>query len=264
MEKNEYVARKDRDRYIGKTILALAGILSRMRRKNTDSTGFMHRINPVLKLAFTLLLVVFLSLSQKSDYIFLLCAYALLSLSLLHLGEIKRIAVVVLFGCSFTFIVLLPSFFAGNITNTYILCLKVAGTLVLVNHLVTTTQWRRLSSALKFFFVPDIFILIFDVTILYIAVLGDSAVDTLRSLKLRSVGINREKHRSLTSIIGTLFLKSKDMAESMFEAMKCRGFSGEYKSVSVFTISIPDFGYSCINAALIVLFFLLNGGTAAI
>ena len=80
----------------------------------------------------------------------------------------------------------------------------------------------------------------------------------LYSLKLRSVGRNKSKYTSLSGIAGTMFIKSKEMAEDMYAAMECRGFTGEYRIYNKFKFTFSDFIYIIINAAIIFTFVYLE------
>lgn len=76
----------------------------------------------------------------------------------------------------------------------------------------------------------------------------------LYSLKLRSVGKNTGKYTSLSGIAGTMFIKSKEMAEDMYSAMECRGFTGEYHVNSKLKFTFADFIYIMINAGIAAVF----------
>ncbi|MCJ7690687.1 MAG: energy-coupling factor transporter transmembrane protein EcfT, partial [Clostridiaceae bacterium] len=56
----------------------------------------------------------------------------------------------------------------------------------------------------------------------------------------RSVGKNKNKSTSASGIIGTMFIKSKEMAEDMYGAMECRGFTGEYKLHNKYKFRLND------------------------
>ena len=88
----------------------------------------------------------------------------------------------------------------------------------------------------------------------YIVMLGDFTLNMLYALKLRSIGKNKRKYTSLSGIAGTMFLKSKEMAEDMVGAMECRGFTGEYHRYEKLTFTFTDFLYILINAALLLIF----------
>jgi cobalt/nickel transport system permease protein len=113
-------------------------------------------------------------------------------------------------------------------------------------------------SALKMLFIPDIFILVFEITLKYIYLLGRIAEDALQALKLRSIGRNKGKYGNISSIIGNLFIKSKEMAEEMYSAMECRGFTGEYRVYSRLRITLADSIYIIINAGILSVFIYLH------
>jgi cobalt/nickel transport system permease protein len=69
-----------------------------------------------------------------------------------------------------------------------------------------------------------------DMTTKYISLLGGLVLDLLYALKLRSVGRDDRKMDSLSAIAGTVFLKSIEAAETQYQAMECRCFSGSYRS----------------------------------
>lgn len=108
------------------------------------------------------------------------------------------------------------------------------------------------------FFIPDIFIFVFDITIKYIYILGEFSLDMLYSLKLRSIGFNNNKYTSLSKIMGNLFLKSKEMGEEIHSAMECRGFTGEYTSYSKFKFTLNDLLFSIVNVAIIFMYIFFG------
>lgn len=129
---------------------------------------------------------------------------------------------------------LVPSFIDGNIYNCVLIIMKIVGTIPSVNILSYTTKWDKISKSLKLFFITDLFIWVMEITIKYIVILVEHSLNLLYALKLRSIGKNNKKYNSISRIIGNLFLKSKDMGEEMFSAMECRGFTGEFNSVTNF------------------------------
>ena len=70
-----------------------------------------------------------------------------------------------------------------------------------------------------------------DITLKYIVILGNICVDMLNAVRLRSVGRNKDKKSALSGVMGVTFLKSREMADEMYQAMVCRGFDGEYNNV---------------------------------
>jgi cobalt/nickel transport system permease protein len=248
-----YIPTTDKDTFINKSILAMFGILSKIRTQER-STKEIFGISAVLKVFFTFMLIVFLSLSQNFTFIIVINVYLLVWLSFMEAKEIIKILRISFIMTTFTFFILLPSLFWGNHYNSIMITSKVLATLMAVNILSNSTKWNSITSALKSFFVPDIFILVMDITIKYIVLLGEFALNMLYSLKLRSVGKNKSKYTSLSGIAGTMFIKSKEMAEDMYSAMECRGYTGEYIIHSKLKLLWQDYIYIIVNIVIIVIF----------
>jgi cobalt/nickel transport system permease protein len=137
-------------------------------------------------------------------------------------------------------LILLPSAFWGHGSSLVLITAKVLVSVTSVKLVSTTTEWASISGAFKRLGAPDLFILVFDIALKYITLLGEFALAMLYALKLRSVGKNQGKTASLSGIAGTLFLKSKEMAEEMYAAMECRGFTGEYRAAGRLQLGYRD------------------------
>lgn len=256
--KNEnYIPQSDKDTFINKSILSLLSILSRIRTQSGYKTEKFN-VSAVLKVAFTILVIALLSISRSFTFIIIVNVYILLVLSLMRADEILKILRMGFIVAAFTFIILMPSAFWGNYYSMIMITPKVFATVMAVNILSHSTQWNSITSALKTFFVPDIFILVLDITIKYIMLLGEFSLNMLYSLKLRSVGKNKNKYTSLSGIAGTMFIKSKEMAEDMYSAMECRGYTGEYRIYKKFKFTFADFIYIIINGVIIFAFIYLG------
>lgn len=253
LKEDQYSPEPDKDTFINKSILSLLNVLSRIRAQSRTKPGNL-KINEASKVLFTFLLVILLSVSRSPAFVIVINVYLLLIVSFLSAEGIIRILKVSLTVAAFTFLILLPSIFWGNIHNSLMITSKVFATVMAVNVLSYSTEWSSITSAMKIFFVPDIFILVLDITIKYIILLGEFSLNMLYSLKLRSVGKNSNKNSSLSGIAGTMFIKSKEMAEDMYAAMECRGFTGEYKVNKNIRFSNLDFIYFSINIAIVLTF----------
>lgn len=258
LNKEDYKPPKDKDGFINKTIIAIIKILSRIKRDKTCGNGMLYKINPLIKLIFTVLFIIFLSMSRNLFYLYTIGTYFLLCLSTLDGDTLKKILGVSLIVPIFTVIILIPSIIMGNLYNSLVLILKVLITVVAVNLLSYTTKWHHITKSLKMLFIPDIFILVFDITIKYIYILGEFSLEMLYALKLRSIGKNNKKYTSISRVMGNLFFKSKTMGEEMYSAMECRGFTGEYVSYSKFKFTLLDLAYTSVNIFIIVLYFVLS------
>ncbi|RNC29013.1 MAG: Nickel transport protein NikQ [Candidatus Dichloromethanomonas elyunquensis] len=257
LKDESYIPESDKDTFINKSILSLLGLLARIRTQGCDKTD-KYFVHAALKVAFTFLLILLLSISRNFTFIVISMVYLLVILSLMRGKEILHILKVSSAMALFTFIVLLPSAFWGNGYSIVTITSKVLATIIAVNILSHSAKWNSITSALKVFHVPDIFIFVLDITIKYIAMLGEFSLYMLYALKLRSVGKNHNKYAALSGIAGTLFIKSKEMAEEMHAAMECRGFTGEYSVHNRFKFTAADFIYILINAGLLTIFVYLE------
>jgi cobalt/nickel transport system permease protein len=253
--KDDYVPQDDKDKFIDKSIFSILHVLSLIKRSSNTKSTIIYSINSIVKLLFTILNVVFLSMSKNFTYVLLVDVYFLLILSLVDVEDIKKVLSIRLIIPLFTLVALIPSIMMGNIKNSMLLILKIIGTVVIVNILSYTTKWHSITKALKLFFIPDVFILVFDITIKYIYILGEFSLEMFYALRLRSIGRNNNKYSSINKIMGNLFLRSKEMGDEMYSAMECRGFTGEYSSYKKSKFNFKDLIYSIANIFIILSYF---------
>ena len=256
LKDENYIPQLEKDTFINKSILSLLGILSKIKNQSGYKID-MFNVNAAFKVAFTFMLLILLSMSRSFTFVTIIIVYLLTILSLMQAEEIIKIIRISIIMTLFTFIVLLPAVYWGNAYSSVMITSKVFATVTAMNILSHSTKWNSITNALKRFFVPDIFILVLDITIKYIVMLGDFTLSMLYSLKLRSVGRNKSKYTSLSGIAGTMFIKSKEMAEDMYSAMECRGFTGEYHSSNKLKITLADIIYTIINAGIVLTFIYL-------
>lgn len=256
MQKDNYIPPGDRDAFINRSILSILGVLSKLRLQ-MNSRSKWTLINPAIKLASTILLILLISLSQRHEFVFIIDVYLLIVVSLLGAKEIRYILKIGLLAAFFSFIILLPSIILGN-KNGFTIVIKVLTTITALNILTSTTSWNDITSSLKLFRIPDIFILVLDITMKYILILGEFSLNMLYALKLKSIGKSSSKNSSLSGIMGTMFIKSKDMAEEMYSAMECRGFTGEYNTGKKYKFGSFDIIFVIINIALIFIYFYFD------
>lgn len=253
LKDENYIPEGDKDTFINKSILSFLSVLAQIRRQSGCKADIFN-VNPAFKVAFTFFLVILLSLSKSLAFVAAANIYLLIILSFLKAEDILKVLKASFLVAVFTFVILIPSAFWGNYYSIVMITPKVFATVTAVNMLSRSTKWNSITGALKAFFIPDIFILVLDITIKYIVMLGEFSLNMLYSLKLRSVGRNKSKHTSLSGIAGTMFLESKEMAEDMYAAMECRGFTGEYHAPKKFAFTFSDFIYIMVNAAIIFIF----------
>lgn len=252
-KKEQYIPQSDKDTFVNKSILSLLMVISKI--KTQDSSYIVkYQVNATLKVALTFMLLILLSVSRNFHFVIIIDVYLLVILSIMKADDIVKILKVSLVMTIFTFVIMLPAFIQGNSYSSIMITSKVFSTITAIGILTHSTKWSSITSSLKRFLVPDLFILVLDITIKYIVMLGDFTLNMLYSLKLRSVGKNRSKYTSLSGIAGTMFLKSKEMAEEMYYAMECRGFTGEYNVCDRSGFTVADVFYLILNLGILLVF----------
>jgi cobalt/nickel transport system permease protein len=253
VKSDNYIPQTDKDTFVNKSILSVLKIISEIKTQGVVYTA-KYSVNVPLRVIFTFILLLMLSLSRSFIYVIIINVYLLLFLSLMDADRIINILRLSLGMTFFTFAVMLPAVLWGNSYSCIMITSKVFATITVMGMLSRSTRWSAITAALKSFYVPDIFILVLDITIKYIFLLGDFTLNMLYALRLRSVGKNQSKFMSLAGIAGTMFLESRELAEDMYQAMECRGFTGEYHIHGKSGLTVIDYLYIVMNIGLILLF----------
>lgn len=254
LEKDSYIPNKKKDTFIDKSILSMLNIFSKLKYNSAKNSD----INTTIKTIATFIIVLFISLSRKIEFLYFLGVIILIALSLLKPNYILSIIKGSIAPIIITFVLLIPAFIAINTNTSIIFLLKTALIMLSLNMLIHTSKYNEILDTLKIFFLPDIFIFILDITIKYILILGEYSLNMLYALKIRTIGNNKNKNNTLSAIIGALFIKSKEMSFDMHDAMECRGFTGEYKIKYKHKLVLSDIIFIVINSFIIYMFFYIN------
>lgn len=94
--------------------------------------------------------------------------------------------------------------------------------------LVATTGMDALASAMRMLRIPRLFVLQLTLTYRYITVLLEETLRTMRAYSLRAPGQKGIHHTAWGTLAGQLLLRTVDRAERVYQAMRLKGFSGEY------------------------------------
>lgn len=225
-EPEDYSAPKDSDGFLTRSTLSVLGVLSHMRE--TSNKGLRWASPPVMLLT-ALVLIVLMALSKNMIFSYVVLAEALIASLFLSGKALSRSMKTSLSAMALSLVLLLPAALSGAPRTMLTVSIKVFISIALLNLVTLTLPFNKVTASLKSFRVPDLFIFTLDITLKYIVLLGDVCVNMLNALRMRSVGKNSEKGRSLSGILGVTFLKSREMSEEMYGAMACRGFEGEYE-----------------------------------
>ncbi len=251
------VREMDRDTFISKSILSLFHILSSIKRQDRTYKQEMAR-NFNIQVLGTLLMILLVSLSRGMTFLWFLFVYLLIILASIDTEGLVRV-VKSSFGVTlFTILVMLPALFMGHGYSFLLITFKVFINITMIGMVSQRMHWTDFTSALKKVHIPDLFILVLDITLKYIFLLGEFSLQMFYALKLRSVGKNPKKYASMGGVVGTIFLQSKEMAEDMYQAMECRGFSGKYMVSQKISLNRRDYFFLAQIFVFIAIFIYLE------
>jgi cobalt/nickel transport system permease protein len=235
----------------------------------SDLDSFVHRLDPRTKTLVVLVFVLVVMATPPTDWpAFALGTVLIAGLILLAqlppLYVLKRSAVVAPFVLMIA--LSLPFFEGGQVAGScnvgwWQVSVTYEGLLVLWNVVVkswlsalglillsATTPFPRLLKGLERLGVPRVMVMILSFMYRYLFVLVDEAMRMERARESRNLGGGRVwQARTLGNMIGTLFLRSYERAERVYQAMLARGFDGEMRTLSELRFGRADlcFGIIC-------------------
>ena len=252
-----YVPTRDRDGFLAKSVLSMASVLERFRLD--DGESWAGSPSAVAKLAIALAVVVMTSLARNFFFVTVVLAVVLARMALLPTGKLVRVVRTAALAAGLTLLVMVPAVLVGQSRSPVTVTAKVlASTCVVMTATVTTAPFE-LAGALRWLRVPDVVVLTLDLAVRSIHDLGQVALEVLTALRLRSVGRNRDKRGSLGGVGGVVLLKSADAARQTYDAMRCRGFEGEYAVPRGHALRPLDAAWAAGLALLALLFVYLEG-----
>lgn len=129
-----------------------------------------------------------------------------------------------------------------------VLFLRVLTAVTALNILTATTRFRDLMDALRSLRMPAILVQLVEFTVRYIFVLLDEVqrMRTARRARGFEGGKNlfdRHAFATIGRLIGTLFLRSLERGERVYNAMLARGYSGEIAGGQELSLPVKDLGW---------------------
>jgi cobalt/nickel transport system permease protein len=235
----------------------------------SDLDSFVHQLDPRTKALVVLAFVLVVMATPPTAWLaFALSTILIAGLILLArlppLYVLKRSAVIAPFVLMIA--LSLPFFEGGQVAGSYNVgwwqvSVTYEGLLVLWNVVIkswlsalslillsATTPFRRLLKGLERLGVPRVMVMILSFMYRYIFVLVDETMRLGRARESRNLGGGLLwRARTLGNMIGTLFLRSYERAERVYQAMLARGFDGEMRTLSELRFGRMDlyFGIVC-------------------
>ena len=211
-----------------------------------EGETIIHRLNPLTKTITTFLYVVIVVSFDRYSISGLL-PFVFYPMVFMTLGEIpikpllSRLAIALPF-CTFagvanvifdqeTMLTLLNFKVSYGLVSLVSITLKAGLTVMAVLILIATTKMPVISRQLIRLKVPTIFVLLISMIYRYISVALEETINMYTAYSLRSPHGKGIKIKDMGSFVGQLLLRSFDRGERVYFAMKCRGFSGDYKYI---------------------------------
>lgn len=226
LAKEDYQPQVDNDRFLRKSIKSILHVLERFRY--VDASAVSRNGHPIQKLITTFIFVLLVALTQSLQFLYMALAWIMVELALAPSRQLSVILKVSFLAMIINALVFLPSFIWLGNKLFWVVPFKLFLTVSSMQLFAFNTSWNDTIRSLRFFKVPHIFIFILHITLKYIFVLGQRSLSLLQAMQLRSVGRNHKKGTSMGALMGTLFLRSQEEAKALYDAMLCRGFTGEY------------------------------------
>lgn len=120
--------------------------------------------------------------------------------------------------------------------------------------LIATTSFPGVCRALEKIGVPGIFVSQLLFLYRYVFVLADEAMKVVRARDMRSFGKKGLGIKAFNSIIGSLFLKTVERSERIYQAMLCRGFSGTLHATKLYRFRGADAAFLAFTFVILYLF----------
>lgn len=227
-----------------------------------DRDSFIHRLDPRIKIAaffgFILFIIFTPPTAFKIFFFYALLLAVLIVPTKIPLGFIsKRSMVVIPFVLMIA--IFLPFIKQGEIAGGYSfgsleLTVTYDGLIIFFNVLVkaylsvlcmillmATTEFSYLLKALEELNVPKLITMILSFMYRYIFVVQDELLMMQLAKASRTTGGSRWFHvKTLANMLGVLFLRTYERAESVYLAMCSRGFNGRINTIKDFRITKKD------------------------
>ncbi len=241
------------------------GYLDTLSYKDT----FVHRLDPRAKLLATLTFIVTVVSFPKYEitglmpfFVFPVLLFALADI------PVKFIMKKVMLVSSFAFFIGIFNPVIDRSTVYFLFDLPVSGgwisflsimmkfslTITTALLLVATTSFPGICHALQRLGMPELFVSQLLFLYRYLFVLTEETMRIVRARDMRCFGKKGMGIKAFISLAGTLFLRTVERAEWIYQAMLSRGFVGRLHSAKLYRLSWADAAFLCLVAAMLYIF----------
>ncbi|UCD08186.1 MAG: cobalt ECF transporter T component CbiQ [Dehalococcoidales bacterium] len=245
----------------------------------SDIDSYFHRLDARTKLIYTFVFILLVVLTPPDSWL-LLGFYALITVILILTSKLPPVYVIKRSLVVMPFVILIavftPFFKEGEVigsTRIWIWDISVTETGVLVFRNVLAKAWLSITSliwltattkithilyALERLHFPRVLVMILSFMYRYIFVIVDEVMRMKQARDSRNIGSKRLRNmRTIGNMIGTLFVRSYERSERVYNAMTSRGFDGQVRVMEQLQFSRADviffmsFGLIMITAGIL-------------
>lgn len=221
-----------------------------------------HRLEPRVKIIAFFAFVLFVIFTQPDSF----TAFALYGVfigALIALSKIPHGYILKRFLAVGPFVLLAATgalFVRDGLMVLWNVAAKAFLSVLCMTLLTATTKFPDFLKALERLKCPKIMVMILSFMYRYIFVLHDELMKMFQAKQARSVGGGRLFHaKALANMIGLLFVRSYERAESVYLAMCSRGFDGNIKTTGALNLNFKDFSF-LIGVIIVLLCIRVIGG----
>ncbi len=242
----------------------------------SKTSCFVSRLDPRLRLVSAgIFALVTVSLSHLAVLCFAL-GIGLLLLPFVHMPIWSTLRRMVAMDSFFVFMLaILPFTTAGDVAFTvfgfpgswqglekgFEIALKANAIVLVLLVLVGSMEPTTLGHALAKLRVPAAFVHLLLFTVRYIDVIHDEYRRLRIAMKMRGFRSTQSFHcyRSFGYLIGMLLIRALERSERILQAMKCRGFTGQFPLLDHLKLENRDYGFAVVVGLVCGLLIALEG-----
>jgi cobalt/nickel transport system permease protein len=130
----------------------------------------------------------------------------------------------------------------NGLLRLVVLSANIAGMISLVLVMLATTPLHDTFKAARALHLSRLLVFLMLLTYRYVFLLMDEFARLRTALRVRGFRNRADLHsyRTIGQVAGTLLVRSAERSERVGQAMRCRGFDGEFRSLSAFRTRWPD------------------------
>ena len=129
-----------------------------------------------------------------------------------------------------------------GLVRLIVITAKIASMISLMLVLLATTPLPSVFKAARALWLPRLLVLLLLLTYRYVFLLMDEFARLRIALRVRGFRNRADLHsyRTIGQVAGTLLVRSHERSERVGQAMRCRGFDGEFRALDDFRTAWPD------------------------